>query len=385
MNKPNLAPRFLYTFCIGYAGSLILDPGGNLLPYLSMGMIILGVIYGMNSASGKSYASIILVIALIFPLAALNSIISSNPTDTSLKWVLWLATLFGMFAMAQRAGSSVDEALCKNTAPAFFIIWLFLAIKGNAMAESVKERSVSLHLSAFYANLLICSGLFVPKKSYRIFFVFAGLIGALTSGSRAAFLFLPLVFIPGTVYYYRVKFSSIALVSMVVGALFFIINNPTLNALTFGRKGEDITNIDSMELAERSAGGRAELRQMGIDYIINKPWGYGYGQSIEVVLDGKSLGNNLHNGYLNVATQMGLHIFLIYISFIGWVYYKLMTNERISRRSRFFTLSILTCAFLRAISESFSLFDLGHPAAFFCIFLISLLITRNQNPQRQFA
>ncbi len=385
MNKPNLAPRFLYTFCIGYAGSLILDPGGNLLPYLSMGMIILGVIYGMNSASGKSYASIILVIALIFPLAALNSIISSNPTDTSLKWVLWLATLFGMFAMAQRAGSSVDEALCKNTAPAFFIIWLFLAIKGNAMAESVKERSVNLHLSAFYANLLICSGLFVPKKSYRIFFVFAGLIGALTSGSRAAFLFLPLVFIPGIVYYYRVKFSSIALVSMVVGALFFIINNPTLNALTFGRKGEDVTNIDSMELAERSAGGRAELRQMGIDYIKDKPWGYGYGQSIDIVLDGKSLGNNLHNGYLNVATQMGLHIFLIYISFVGWVYYKLMTNERISRRSRFFTLSILTCAFLRAISESFSLFDLGHPAAFFCIFLISLLITRNQNPQRQFA
>jgi hypothetical protein len=385
MNKPNFAPRFLYAFCLGYAGSLILDPGGNLLPYLSMGMIILGVIFGMNSASGNSYSSIILVIALIFPLAALNSIISSNPTDTSLKWMLWMATLFGMFAMAQRAGSSVDEALCKNTAPAFFIIWAFLAIKGNGMADSVKERVATLHLSAFYANLLICSGLFVPKKFYRIIFVLLGLVGALTSGSRAAFIFLPLVFIPGVVYYYRVKFSSIAMVSMVVGALFFILQNQTLNALTFGRKGEEITNIDSMELAERSAGGRAELRQMGVDYIKDKPWGYGYGQSIDVVLDGKSLGNNLHNGYLNVATQMGLHIFLIYISFIGWVYHKLMTNERISRRSRYFTLSILTCAFLRAISESFSLFDLGHPAAFFCIFLISLLITRNQNPQRQFA
>jgi O-Antigen ligase len=385
MNKPNLAPRFLYTFCLGYAVSLILDGGGGLLPYLSMGMIILGVVYGMSSAPGKSYASIILVIGLIFPLAALNSLISTNPTDTSLKWILWMATLFGMFAMAQRAGSSVDEALCKNTAPAFFIIWAVLAIKGNAMADTVKERSVTLHLSAFYANLLICSGLFVPKKFYRILFVLFGIIGALTSGSRAAFLFLPLVFIPGIVYYYRVKFSSIALVSMVVGALFFIVNNPTLNALTFGRKGEDVTNIDSMELAERSAGGRAELREMGVNYIKDQPWGYGYGQSIDVVMDGKSLGNNLHNGYLNVATQMGLHFFLIYISLIAWVYHKLITNERISRRSRFFTLSILTCAFLRAISESFSLFDLGHPAAFFCIFLISLLITRNQNPQRQFA
>jgi len=385
MSPPNLAPRFLYTFCIGYAGSLILDPSGNLLPYLSMGMITLGVIFGMNSATGKSYASITLVIALIFPLAALNSIISSNPTDTTLKWILWMAALLGMFGMAQRAGSSVDEALCKNTAPAFFIIWVFLAIKGNALAESVKERTFTLHLSAFYANLLICSGLFVPKKSFRVLFVLLGIAGALTSGSRAAFLFLPLVFIPGIVYYYRVKFSSIAVVLMVVGALFFIVTNPTLNALTFGRKGEEITNFDSMELAEKSAGGRAELREMGMDYIKDKPWGYGYGQSIDVVLGGKSLGNNLHNGYLNVATQMGLHIFLIYISLIAWVYYKLMTAERISRRSRFFTLSILSCAFLRAISESFSLFDLGHPAAFFCIFLISLLVTRNQNPQRQFA
>jgi len=385
MNKPNLAPRFLYTFCLGYAVSLILDGGGSLLPYLSMGMIILGVIYGTSSAPGKSYASIILVIGLIFPLAALNSLISTNPTDTSLKWILWIGTLFGMFAMAQRAGSSVDEALCKNTAPAFFIIWAVLAIKGNAMATSAKESAVTLHLSAFYANLLICSGLFVPKKFYRILFVLFGIIGALTSGSRAAFLFLPLVSIPGIVYYYKVRFSSIALVSIVVGALFFIVQSETLNALTFGRKGSDITNIDSLELAERSASGRAELRQMGIDYVNEKPWGYGYGQSIDVVIDGKSLGNNLHNGYLNVATQMGLHIFLIYISVIAWVYYKLITNERISRRSRFFTLSILTCAFLRAISESFSLFDLGHPAAFFCIFLISLLITRNQNPQRQFA
>lgn len=385
MSQPSLAPRFLYTFCIGYAGSLILDPGGNLLPYLSMGMIILGVIYGMSSAPGKSYASIILVIALIFPLAALNSIISTNPSDTSLKWLLWLATIFAMFAMAQRAGSSVDEALCKNTAPAFFVIWVFLAIKGNVIADSLKERAFTLHLSAFYANLLICSGLFVPKKFYRFIFVIFGLVGALTSGSRAAFLFLPLVFIPGIVYYYRVKFSSIAIVSMVVGALFFILQNQTLNALTFGRKGEEITNIDSIELAEKSAGGRAELRQQGLDYILQKPWGYGYGQSIEVILDGKSLGNNLHNGYLNVATQMGLHIFLIYVSLIGWVYYTLMTNERISRRSRFFTISILTCVLLRAISESFSLFDLGHPAAFFCIFLISLLVTRNQNPQRQYA
>ena len=96
-------------------------------------------------------------------------------------------------------------------------------------------------------------------------------------------------------------------------------------------------------------------------------------------MGGKSLGNNFHNGYLNVATQMGVHIFLLYMSFLFWVYYQLAYNQRISRRFRFFTMSVLTCVFLRAVSESFSLFDLGHPAAFFSIFLISLLVTRMRN------
>ena len=376
MNKPSLAPRFLYIFCIAYAVNLILDAGGSLLPFLSMGMIGLGLIFGLNSVAGKSYAGIILLITLIFPLAAINSIISTNPTDTSLKWILWLAALLGMFLMAQRSGPSVDEDLCKKTALAFFIIWLFLVIKGNALDETSKDSTKSLHLSAFYANLLISSALFLPNKFLRVIFVLIGVVGALTSGSRAAFLFLPLVFLPSFVYYYKAKISSIVMIVLLVVALYFIIQNETLNALTFGRKGAEINTLDSIELAQKSGSGRAELRQIGIDYIKQKPFGYGYGQSFEIILEGKSMGNNLHNGYLNVATQMGVHIFLLYMAFLFWIYYQLANNERISRRFRFFTLSILSCVFLRAVSESFSLFDLGHPAAFFSIFLISLFVTR---------
>jgi hypothetical protein len=281
-----------------------------------------------------------------------------------------------MFLMAQRSGPSVDEDLCKKTAFGFFIIWLFLAIKGNAMAESTKEMTKSLHLSAFYANLLISSALFLPNKFYRIIFVLIGVAGALTSGSRAAFIFLPLVFLSGFSYYYKAKISSIILVLLLSAGLYFVLQNEALNALTFGRKSAETTSIDSIESAQKSGGGRAQLRDIGIDYIKQKPLGYGYGQSFEIVIEGKSLGNNLHNGFLNVATQMGVHIFLFYMTFLFWIYYKLATNERISRRFRFFTLSILTCVFLRAISESFSLFDLGHPAAFFSIFLISLFVTR---------
>jgi len=375
MNKASLAPRFLYIFCIGYA--LILILGANkLLPYFSMGMIGLGFIFGINSAGGKSYTGIILLITLIFPLAAINSIISTNPTDTGLKWILWLTTLFGMFLMAQRSGPLVDEDLCKKTAFGFFIIWLLLAIKGNAMAESTKEMTKSLHLSAFYANLLISSALFLPNKFYRIIFVLIGVAGALTSGSRAAFIFLPLVFLSGFSYYYKAKISSIILVLLLSAGLYFVLQNEALNALTFGRKSAETTSIDSIESAQKSGGGRALLRDIGIDYIKQKPLGYGYGQSLEIYLGEKNLGNNLHNGYLNVATQMGVHIFLLYMTFLLWIYYQLATNERISRRFRFFTMSILTCVFLRAISESFSLFDLGHPAAFFSIFLISLFVTR---------
>ena len=378
MNQPSLAPRFLYIFCIGYALILIFN-ANNLLPYFSMGMIGLGFILGLNSAAGKSYAGIILLITLIFPLAAINSIISSNPTDTSFKWVLWLAALFGMSLMAQRSGPSVDEDLCKKTALGFLVVWLSLIIKGGAMAETLKETTASLHLSAFYANLLISSALFIPNKFLRLLLVLIGVGGALTSGSRAAFLFLPLVFLPGLAYYFKAKISTIFLVGLLTVGLFFTLKNETLNALTFGRKSGETTSIDSIESAQKSGSGRSELRNIGIDYIKQKPWGYGYGQSLEVFMGGKSLGNNFHNGYLNVATQMGVHIFLLYTTFLFWVYYQLAYNQRISRRFRFFTMSILTCVFLRAVSESFTLFDLGHPAAFFSIFLISLLVTRMRN------
>lgn len=385
MNLPSLAPRYFYTFTIGYATSLILDPSGNLLPYLSMFMILYGLIIGFRSANGKQITPVVILVIAILPLAALNCLISSNPTDTSLKWLLWMGALMGMALMALRCGAKLDEQIIKNTAPAFFIIWAILALKGNAIADNAKEKATSLHLSAFYANLVIASGMFIPNKFWRVIVVLIATVGAVTSGSRAAFLFLPLVFIPGIIYYYKVKFSSIALISMVVGALFFVLQNQALNALTFGRKGEDITNIDSIELAQKSAGGREVLREIGMDYIKKQPWGYGYGQSIDIVLDGKSMGNNLHNGYLNVATQMGLHVFVIYFSFLIWLIYKLFTDQKVSRISRFFTLSIMGCVMLRAVSESFSLFDLGHPASFLCIFLISVFVFRLNNPRRHFV
>lgn len=384
MSSPSLAPRYFYTFSIGYATSLILDPSGNLLPYLSMGMILYGLACGLKSADGGQFSSIIVIIVCIFPIAALNCLVSTNPTDSVLKWFLWLAVLMGMSLMALRCGAKLDEQLAKNIAPAFFIIWAILALKGNALADSAKEKATSLHLSAFYANLVIASGMFLPKKFWRVVIVSIAIVGALTSGSRAAFLFLPLVFIPSVIYYYRVRISSLTLVALIVGGLYFILQNETLQSVTFGRKGEEITNMNALELAERSAGGREVLREIGFDYIKKQPWGYGYGQSIDVVLDGKSMGNNLHNGYLNVATQMGLHVILVYLGFFIWLIYKLFNDQRVSRLSRFFTLSIITCVLLRAVSESFSLFDLGHPASFLCLFLISLFIIRSTNPRKQF-
>ena len=384
MTQPSLAPRYFYTFAIGYAASLIIDPSGNLLPYLSMAMILYGLMIGLRSASGKQFSSIILIIVCILPVAALNCLVSTNPTDTTLKWILWMTTLAAMILLSFRCGAKVDEQLVKSTAPAFFIIWMILAIKGNAIAESAKEKATSLHLSAFYANLVIASGMFIPKKFWRVVVVLIAAVGAVTSGSRAAFLFLPLVFAPSLIYYYRVRISSFAFIALIVGALFFILKNETLQSITFGRKGEDITNMDSLELAQKSAGGREALREIGIDYIKNQPWGYGYGQSIEIVLEGKSMGNNLHNGYLNIATQMGVHVILFYLGFFAWLIYKLSSDQRISRLSRFFTLSIINCVLLRAVSESFSLFDLGHPASFLCLFLISLFIIRSNNPHKQF-
>lgn len=385
MSSPNLAPRYFYIFAIGYALSLILYSSGNLLPYLSVFMILYGLAIGFRSAAGKQFIGVVTLIILILPIAALNCLVSSNPTETSLKWFLWLGALLGMSLMALRCGAKLDDQLVKHIAPAFFIIWVVLALRGNTIADNAKEKATALHLSAFYANLVIASGMFIPHKFWRVAVVSIAAVGAVTSGSRAAFLFLPLVFAPGLIYYYRIRFSSVFFAVLLIGGLYFIVQNESLQALTFGRKGEDITNLNALELAQKSAGGREALREIGIDYIKKQPWGYGYGQSIDIVLEGKSMGSNLHNGYLNVATQMGLHVFLVYFCFLIWLIYKLFTAQRVSRLSRFFTLSIMVCVMLRAVSESFSLFDLGHPASFLCLFLISLFIIRSNNPHKQFV
>jgi hypothetical protein len=350
-----------------------------------MGMILYGLANGFTSAAGKQFTGLVILVIAILPVAALNCLVSSNPTDTTLKWLLWLGALLGMNLMALRCGPKLDEQLVKNTAIIFLIIWATLALKGNVIGGSAKEKTASLHLSAFYANLVIASGMFIPHKFWRVVVVSIAAVGALTSGSRAAFLFLPLVFAPSLIYYYRLKFSSLVFAALLITGLYFILQNETLEAITFGRKGEEITNMNAMELAQRSAGGREALREIGMDYIKNQPWGYGYGQSIEVVLEGKSMGNNLHNGYLNVATQMGLHVLLVYLGLFIWLIYKLFSDQRVSRLSRFFTLSVIFCALLRALTESFSLFDLGHPASFLCIFLISVFIIRSNNPHKQFT
>jgi hypothetical protein len=350
-----------------------------------MGMILYGLANGFTSAAGKQFTGLVILVVAILPVAALNCLVSSNPTDTILKWMLWLAVLVGMFLMALRCGAKLDEQLAKNIAPAFFIIWAILALRGNTIATDAKEKATALHLSAFYANLVIASGMFIPHKFWRVVVVSLAAVGAVTSGSRAAFLFLPLVFAPGLIYYYRVRISSLAILALVVGGLAFILDNEALQAMTFGRKGEEITNMNALELAQKSAGGREALRDIGMDYITKQPWGYGYGQSIDIVLEGKSMGSNLHNGYLNVATQMGLHVLVVYLGFFIWLIYKLFSDQRVSRLSRFFTLSILSCVSLRAVSESFSLFDLGHPASFLCLFLISLFIIRSNNPHKQFV
>jgi len=352
---------------------------------LSALMIFYGLFLGSKSAAGKSNTRIISFIILLLPFAIINILISPVITETTIRWILWFGALLGMYMIALRSSEKVDDALCKNTAPAFFLIWAFLAFKGNALAESRSESIPTLHLSAFYANLLVASALFLPNKFYRILFVVLGVAGALTSGSRAAFIFLPALSLPGIVYYYKIRLSSITLILLIIGGLFLVMNNETLFSATFGRKTEDGTTINSIESAERSSGGRADLRQKGIDLAIDQPWGYGYGNTFSFTDEaGKNMGRNLHNGYLNVLTQMGLHLFLFYVGFIFWVLFKLMTTQSISRRSRYFTLSILCCVFLRALSESFSFFDLGHPAAFFSMFLISLFIIRLREVQKRF-
>lgn len=358
---------FIFACALYLFGSTFLDASG--LVYLSLCSLTLAFFMGVASAkAGRTgVTGVVFMCMLIF--AMLNLMVSTNPSESALRWLFWFVMFIAFGLLATEYDESVDRSLSVLLPFGFVMIWFAKYAYGNSEGLLARDKIAALHLSAFFANLTIATGLFHPRIFWRLFFCAIGTYGVLFSGSRAAFLFFPLLFIVPGLYYFRTRLAAFIGLLLPISLLAVVFLNENLMEKTFGLKTSN-TNKLAVVAAENSASERGFLRELGIEMILDRPLGYGYGDTYIIPgKENKSRGTNFHNGYVNVGAAMGLPFLLLYIGFNLWLIWSLYVEERAPRLFRHLFLSILVCTNIRAITEDFTLFDLGNPSCYLVVYL----------------
>jgi len=371
------APIYFLIACALYlVGSTFL--GGEAFVYLSMGSLTLALLIGLATVYSGRTSVLSPLVALMVLFAFLNILLSTNRSDSALRWLLWFEMFIACGLLATQCEESVDRSLAALLPFGAVMVWLAKhshAIGADTLPE---DKAAAAHLSAFFAGVTVATGLFHPRVLWRWVFCAVGSYGVLVSGSRAAFLFFPLLFIAPALYYLRNRSAAIGALVFPIALLAVLFFNDNLRDLTFGRKAA-AANRDAVSAAELSAGDRGALRELGYDYILDRPLGYGYGNTYSITgAAGKSRGTNFHNGYINVGAAMGAPFLLAYVWFNLWLLWSLYSERRAPRLFRHLFLSILVCVNLRAMTEDFTFFDLGNPICYVVVYLALVYLNKRR-------
>ena len=367
---------FLFTSFTYMLGLVYL--GVTALVYLSVFNLAVGLILGLSIARSDRMSQLATFLLPMVVLAAVNIMVSTDQTESALRWALWLIMLVSMAHLASACDAIEDLGLIRLLPWGMFIIWIAQRQTASS-AEDPALAEASLHLSAFFGTLMVATGIFQPNVFLRVMFVLVGAYGALTSGSRAAFILFPFVFLAAGLYYARSRVMGGAAVLLPLLLILGIMSNDGLRSATFGKK-ETYVGLTDTEDALRSLDDRAWLREVALDMLWDRPLGYGYGNTYSIPgARDRSRGTNFHNGQLNVGVAMGLHFMAAYIVFWVWLIFSVATDRHLPRLTRYFTLSVLICVTLRSATEDFTLFDLGNPTSSLVVFLIMAFVMKRRH------
>lgn len=365
-----LAAAVLYLY-----GSAFLN--AQALVYLSVISISLGLLVGLvngDNSYASTHAGVFVAITLV---ALINISVSTDQTESALRWALWAAMILGMNLLATKFDEGVDLSLATVLPWAALIIWYAKYWQSTGDEIEIKEKVRALHLSAFFASICLSTGLLHPKKHIRLMFAVVGIYGIIASGSRAALLFMPLQFIAAALYYFRSRLTSFAVLALPFAALVFVLFDDELRDATLGQKAV-VKNRDTVVDARRSLEDRGYLRELAYDMIADRPLGYGYGNTYTIPGDLMDRGTNFHNGFLNVGAMMGVHVMIAYILLLFWLCRELAFRAYASPLFRHVFLAILISCLLRSVTEDFTPFDLGNPIAYLIVFLTLLYLNKRK-------
>jgi hypothetical protein len=285
--------------------------------------------------------------------------------------------ILGMNLLSTRFDRGIDVSLATTVPWVALVIWYAKYWSSGGDDIDLKERVSALHLSAFFASLCLSTGLLHPKRHMRLIFVAVGVYGIFVSGSRAALLFMPFQFIAAALYYFRNRFTSFAILLLPFATLIFVLFDDELREATLGQKAAT-KNRDTIVDALRSVEDRGYLRELAFDMILDRPLGYGYGNTYTIPGALKDRGTNFHNGILNVGAMMGIHVMLAYVFVLFWLFRELLFKTNASPLFRHVFLAILISCMLRSVTEDFTPFDLGNPISYLLVYLTLLYLNKRR-------
>lgn len=369
-------PAFFVIACLLYfVGSNYFD--SSTLARLSIVSLTIGLFFGLVFGDTRRISTLTTPLVVMAILAAFNIMVSTNTFETAIRWAIWFQMFIAMGLLATNFDDLLDHSIMTLVPFGAAVIWLSKYLHAGNDSDLVDAAKV-LHLSAFFASVTVATSLFHPSKAIRIMLCAIGVYGVLSSGSRAAILFLPLQFSFALLYYNRNKFLALATfllpISILAAALYF----EPLRDVTFGKKASAVGR-ESFEDAASSLEDRGYLRMLAYDFISERPFGYGYGNTYNIPGAKKDRGTNFHNGFLNVVVSMGVHIGLIYGAFLSWIGWSLYTRPFASRKFRHFFLAVLLAGGIRSFTEDFTLFDLGNPISYLIVYLSFVYVNRTKH------
>jgi hypothetical protein len=304
-----------------------------------------------------------MILGLLLCLALFNSVVSWDPVESSLRWVLWFGLVICFYRVCGVSNGTWVEATIQRLPYLFAILYVTILIVARYATDDDTVRS-GYHLSGLYGNLILASGLFARKLWQRSLWSAVGLAAIFFSGAGGALFTIPIMFVPYILYSATsMPVKGIAIAGMLIfGGLFFFESqlfeqflDIKLN-ITPAEEG----SYNGLDRLERSKDMRLQLVEYGFLLAEQHPLGTGLGHTYHDLIAEEMGVPHVHNGTLTMIIELGFPGFALVASLVLWIFSCILRSRTIDKQVKAFYFTYFFTVFGRSLAENYTFFDLGN-------------------------
>ncbi|RJE48976.1 MULTISPECIES: O-antigen ligase [unclassified Dehalobacter] len=343
-------------------GSIVLDPGDNLLRLIKVLLVIPCIIYIMKSQ--KLYLNTYVKWMLAFSIfAGLSFSWALSIDNAAYRYQTLVLNFIGIYCLLVYIKNQTDRiTLILNTmvfAPMILEMRVVMSFGLLAFQDTRNLDSImSSNLIGMRAGIAVVLGayLFLTGKKYRIIYLFSMALNTgivILSGSRKAILFM---LIPLLLYYIfsqsnilkRLRNALLA-IGLVCVAFYAIMNIPFVYDMVGSRFETLIYGFIGTGKTDGSTSMRLKMIEWGLEWFKMKPWiGYGINNYMSLLGTMKTYagttGVYAHNNYIELLVDLGMIGTAIYY----FIYFK-MLEKAVRLKKRLAPLQLIMVTILVSI------------------------------------